>query len=334
MENQREQSAFDIAALIVKQLNGELSPTEQSKVDGWLAESQMNRQLYDEIADVSIRTQALDQISKHDTEKALARLSTRIPVSEPNNANRGNIRRLIVRWSIAASILVAAGISFFMYHVRSPELLAMQVPGGTIRQLILPDGTKVWLNAGTRLQYPGKFTNGNRTVILADGEAYFDVIHDPANPFVVKTAEGNITVLGTSFDVNAYKNDREEKVTVASGKVGLQTIDKTRTAFILPGERVTLSKTDHAFYKNKVPLEDIAAWRQQRLIFDDQLLQEVMQSLERKYNVTIRIDNKQLLSQRITMHLNNQPLTDVLTAISFSNHLKFTVVNDKLIVIR
>ncbi|MBS1529310.1 MAG: FecR domain-containing protein [Bacteroidetes bacterium] len=332
MENE-ELSAFEIAGLIVQLLHGNISDDDRLKLDLWRNRDAANQVVYEELLNESTREEALHQFSNFDTDKAFDRLSQRIALPTATS-HKHRIQTLIWRWSIAASIVIVLTVLFLFRNDNNPKLLTASVPMGKMIQITLPDDSKVWLNAGTTLQYPERFSDHRRAIILKEGEVFLDVMHDPDRPFVVQTRHGKISVLGTSFDISAYKNDGEEKITVSTGKVGLTVSDQRLTTFILPGERVTIGKADHSLHKSKILMEDIAAWRAERLIFDDQLLPEVMESLERKYNVTIRIENRHLLSQRINMHLNNQPLTDVLTAISFSSHLKFEVINEKLIVIR
>lgn len=332
MENE-ELSAFEIAGLIVQQLHGKISKSDRLKLDRWRTRDARNQLLYKELSDNTNREVGLHQLANFDTGKAFDRLTRRIelPIEMTDNHR---VRRLLLRWSVAASVLIMLAILFLFRGFESPKLLTARAPMGKMIQLTLPDNSKVWLNAGTTLQYPDRFTGQRRLINLTEGEAFFDVVHDPDKPFVIQTANGNISVLGTSFDVNAYKNDSEEKVTVQTGKVGLQIPGSSVSEFVLPGERLTIKKAGNAILKSKIRIEDIAAWREQRLIFDDQPLSDVIHSLERKYNVIFRIENRQVLTQRLTMHLNNQPLTDVLTAISFSSHLKFKEINEKLIVIQ
>lgn len=234
--------------------------------------------------------------------------------------------------SIAAVLLI---ISSYVLWTNSRPIAIRTVYAGYGKQvqIQLPDSSKVWLNAGTTITYPEAFKGNVRSIVLKNGEAYFDIVHDPLKPFVVKTGEANVTVLGTSFEISTF--DKEAKITVNTGKVGVQLTNlKQPATFVLPGERAIVVKANHAVRKIKVALSDIAAWREQRLIFDNQPLAEVLQSLERKYNVHIEIQNPHLLSEKISMRLNNQPLTDVLTAISFANHFNYTRINEQLIVVK
>jgi ferric-dicitrate binding protein FerR (iron transport regulator) len=236
--------------------------------------------------------------------------------------------------SIAATLVIVSGY-FLLHHSQTADLKTVYAAYGKRIEVLLPDSSKVWLNSGSTLQYPVAFNSANRTISLKDGEAYFEVIHDARKPFIVHAGGVDVNVLGTSFEISAFAKDKETKVTVSTGKVGvLQPTVNTPANFLLPGEREIINRITHQIQTVKVDLSDIAAWRNDRLIFDDEPIAEAMRTLERKYNVHIEIQNTHLLIEKISMRLNNQPLTDILTAISFANHFNYEKINDQLIVIK
>jgi len=246
-------------------------------------------------------------------------------------------RRPLIRIAVSVAAIAILMSGYVLWNNSNEErFTTISAAYGKILQVELPDSSTVWLNAGTTLIYPEKFKGNIRSVTLRNGEAYFEVKHDSKHAFVVRANKENITVLGTSFEINAIEKQKEDKITVSTGKVGVQLAgyDRQAAVFLLPGERAVLSKSAMTIRKTKVDLSDIAVWREQRLIFEDQPLPEVMQSLERKYNIQIRIENKKLLTEKVSMRLNNQPLTDVLTAISFANHFNYKKINDQLIVVK
>ena len=127
--------------------------------------------------------------------------------------------RHIKVWQVAASIALIAGIGFFADRYRNalksdhvqPKYVVNQTPKGAIRKIVLSDGSTVWLNAGSVLKYPKTFEGKVRNVELVDGQVFFDIKHMDGHPFVVKASNLNITVLGTSFDVKAYKNEKNHQ---------------------------------------------------------------------------------------------------------------------------
>jgi transmembrane sensor len=134
--------------------------------------------------------------------------------------------------------------------------------------------------------------------------------------------------------VKAFEKENEAQITVASGKVGvnLKGTDQ-QTVFLLAGQQVIIHNDDKEISKRAIE-KDIAAWRESRLVFDNESLDNVFHALERKYNVHIHVLTPSLLHEVTSMKLDNQPLSDVLTTLSFSKHFQYQSANDTTVVIR
>jgi len=232
----------------------------------------------------------------------------------------------------SAAVLVIGGFIYFLVHNNEPiKQLTVSVPYGKIIRLTLPDSSKLWLNAGTTLEYPEKFSGATRNIRLKTGQIYLEIKHDETKPFVISTKGVGVTVLGTTFDVKSFEGENTT-VTVASGKVG-----------VLPhgGESILLNPNEQAEYdinskiigKKTVSASDIISWRNRNLIFKDQSLGEVLSTLERRFDVEIEIKNKSLLSETVNIRLADESLEDVLNVLSFSNHFKYEQ-NGRLIIIK
>jgi transmembrane sensor len=244
------------------------------------------------------------------------------------------LRPWLIAASIAATLFLVAG--YFISNTNKPvKMETVFAPYGKRIEVRLPDSSKAWLNSGTTLMYPVAFNSNTRSVILKDGEAFFEVKHDAHKPFIVHTENANINVVGTSFEVSAYKNDPETKVTVETGKVGLLLpASDTPANFLLPGDRETINNVTHEIRLLKIDRSEVAAWRNNRMIFENLLIAEVIHSLERTYNVKIKIENTHLFNERVTMRLNRQPLDNVLTAMGFSHHFTFKKINEQLVIVK
>ncbi len=242
-------------------------------------------------------------------------------------------RKASFRIAAAAAILVFF-VGFFgirLLHKHS-ELIAVNVPNGKIREIILPDSSHVWVNAGSQLQYPTAFKGKVREVYL-EGQAFFQVIHEASHPFIVHSGRIVISVLGTSFEVKSFQKENEAKITVATGKVGVSLAGVNKPAiFLLAGQQAVIYKGPH-IVKQAVQNE-IAAWRESKLVFDNESLENVFHALERKYNVHFKILTPSLLNEVTSMKLDNQPLSDVLTVLSFSKHFNYQFANDSTVVIK
>lgn len=196
---------------------------------------------------------------------------------------------------IAATILLLIG-SAFIYNTYKIEKLSqtyqcIHVPAGNRTNIILPDGTEVWLNANTSLRFPSTFSRKSREVIL-DGEAYFNVTKSK-KPFVVKTDKYNVEVLGTTFDVESYSGDSVFKTALFTGKVKLYSEDQAENALYLnPGQ--TAQQIDNALQVSSTTDINIYRWREGLIYIENKSFDEIMSVFEKYYNVQIKIENNKL----------------------------------------
>lgn len=160
----------------------------------------------------------------------------------------------------------------------------IETPRGGQYQISLPDGTKVWLNASSSLTYPTLFVAGERKVKLK-GEAYFEVTHNANSPFKVVSNNQVITVLGTHFNVSAYKDDQRIVTTLLQGKVRVQLNDLDVYTELNPGEQSIL--IDRNFTVEKVDNEDAIAWKNNSFVFDNEELGSIMRKISRWYDVEV-----------------------------------------------
>ncbi|MBO9616979.1 MAG: FecR domain-containing protein [Dyadobacter sp.] len=249
----------------------------------------------------------------------------------------GWIQRLTA-WSSAAAAIVLVGFLLWT-NERKPaasDLRLVAAPLGKTIRVNLPDGSHIWLNAGSTLSYPVAFKGKTREVVLREGQAFFDIAHDKTKPFIVHAKTLDITVLGTSFDVKAYKNDPDIKVTVKTGKVGVQVRDKPEqpALMLLPAEQAVVPEKTQKIHVSEISKPAIAPWKDNRMVFEDELLVEVLHALERKYNQHILIEKPGLSTEKISLTLDDQPMNDVLKVLGFSKNFNYSQLNDSTIVIR
>jgi transmembrane sensor len=165
----------------------------------------------------------------------------------------------------------------------------ISTPRGGEYKIVLSDGTKVWLNAATVLQYPTSFRErAERKVKLLSGEAYFEVARDKRHPFIVATLNQNLTVLGTHFNINAYT--KSVKTTLLEGSVKINFTNKTDSIKLQPGEQSSTS--GNKFIKTDADLDIETAWKNGKMKFKDANLQSILSEAERWYNIDIRYNGK------------------------------------------
>uniref|UniRef100_UPI003217CD58 FecR family protein n=1 Tax=uncultured Draconibacterium sp. TaxID=1573823 RepID=UPI003217CD58 len=198
----------------------------------------------------------------------------------------------------------------------------LEVPTGGEYYFELPDGTKVWLNSKTRLEFPSEF-NGNTREIALNGQAYFDVVHNPEKPFIVRTELGNVEVKGTSFDLKVYDNDRTFETTLVEGSVSLAITDRPNT-LIYPGQRSVYSEESRELITSDVDVRLYTSWKEGIFYFENKSLAEVTKELERWYEVSFTFKDENAKSIRYTgEYRKNQNLDEILRLLSITGNVEF-----------
>ncbi len=200
---------------------------------------------------------------------------------------------------VAAIIVLVWGGSYWYFQNRipGPDKLCqtIYVPEGQHISLTLPDGTSVWLNAQTRLQYPVSFDKRKRRVIL-DGEAYFKVARNEEKPFIVQTSQYNVEVLGTEFNVEAYSGKKDFRTTLMSGQVKIASVHDQSVKLILkPSQMAYL----HNGKLDTVYVSDFNAyrWREGLICFKNTSFDNMMSTFEKYYGLTVNIENEAVKKQ-------------------------------------
>lgn len=199
-----------------------------------------------------------------------------------------------------AAVIAVTLLGAYIYNEFNPdeELLAMQkitVPAGQRINLELSDGTVVWLNSRSTIQYPASFAGKNRTIHL-NGEAYFEVTHNAHKPFIVETTKGNVEVLGTKFNLEAYADKNSFVTSLMEGSV--KVTSGNNELLIKPDEMAIL---EHGKLR-VTPIEDynVYRWKEGLICFRDETFVNIMNKFETCYGVTIKIENQKVLNSRYT----------------------------------
>lgn len=212
--------------------------------------------------------------------------------------------------------------------MQSNELVT---PRGGENTVILSDGTTVHLNAGSKLTYPVRFA-GKRRLVALEGEAYFDVAADAKRPFVVRTHLGEISVLGTAFNVNAYRDSPVCYTTLVRGKVRVDAGNK-QTITLLPGEQAMLTASH--MEKREVNLEEYVGWVSGKYVFNDRPLGEIMKVFERWYNIRVHYEIPAMKNITYSGSLNRDAtINTFLDALELTGDLTYEIRNKNEIYIR
>lgn len=209
-------------------------------------------------------------------------------------------------------------------------------PRGGEYEIVLADGTKVWLNAASSLNYPTQFSGKERKVSL-NGEAYFEVAKDEKHPFVVNAGNTNVTVLGTEFDVSAYNDDPSQKVVLAEGAVMVNEVngstDGRKTGVLLKPGFAAVIKGNYPISVNKADVEAALGWKNGLFLFDGESLGSIMRKLSRWYNVEVKYNDGADTLFHFTGRIQRyENITGILKLIALTGKVKFGVIGKEVVV--
>jgi len=230
---------------------------------------------------------------------------------------------------IAASIVIVSAIGFFAWRFTRKKTYTAEsyttVTTGTkgLKQLTLSDGSVIWLNAASRIKVPVFFTGYLREVVLEEGEAFFDVKRDVQHPFIVHAAQINVQVLGTSFDVRAYKKLQTISVSVATGKVGVTGKSKT-LAMLLPGQQLSYDVLSSHTTQRTIDIGQAQSWKKGYTYLNQATFRELSVIVKNIYGLSLTAGNKKVGNYRFSMRLmHNLQQKQVLELISQLHHTHF-----------
>lgn len=255
---------------------------------------------------------------KRSTYRSLDRVLFRLGMAQLRKRPAGSKSFGRIASRVAAVLLpVALLIGTYFILSNNPshvEWARLEVPNGETGYRMLADGTEVWLNAGSSLEYPVKFAGRQRDVKLY-GEGFFSVAENARKPFTVHTEHMTTKVVGTEFNISCYDNQLNESVTVLDGRVDVTTGDDRRVHSLDPDSQLTYWE-DGRTNVEEVDASALIRWRESGLMFEDSTFEDILSALERKYDLTIEVDSIHLTDARYRMQfVNNESLEYILDVI-------------------
>lgn len=216
--------------------------------------------------------------------------------------------RVLLRIAVVIiPILIIAGAAYFlMRDIGENNQIIVSVPNGQKRELVLPDGSEVWMNAGSTIRYPEQM-KGKVRLINLEGEAYFVVVKDPERPFIVNASSMRVEALGTEFNIEAYPGSSQVIATLAYGKIRVNLIQNGNAgSYVLnPDDQLVYNKRNEEVEVRVVSLNDAVGWKNGKLIFQDATFSDIIGTLERQYDITIRLDNYTDTNDRYSVQFVN-----------------------------
>ena len=270
----------------------------------------------------------IDQTASVDVDKAYHIVSNKI-----NQGN--NIYSIFTTLTRIAAVLTLPLLAFTIWSLffqkteKAPVELALNEitwqeihsPVGMRSHVVLPDGTNLWLNAGSHLRYGIPFTRENREVELS-GEAFLDVVKNEQSPFVVKTGNAEVEVLGTQFNVNAWPESEQIQVALKEGKVKFRFSGdggSWKYCELQPNDFLEFDKINRTVTLENIEIEKYIAWRENIMILDDTPITELASMLEKWYGVRVVIADEGIKHYKFTTTFDNEPLHRVLELLEISS---------------
>jgi transmembrane sensor len=289
-------------------LKGHSNETENALVEAWYKSYSVDEQ----------------KLSENDEQRIGQAIQSRI--------NAATVKQSVIGlpvFRIAASLVIAVGIPLLAWYFvnkldgEKAELYTVQTGINSIKQVSLPDTSAIWLNSASCLQVPTAYKGHLREVNLVEGEAFFNIKRDVQHPFVVHVGKLNVEVLGTSFNIQAYKNLKSIKISVATGKVGV-TRGNRALAMLLPGQQLSYQTNTDTYYQRNINADGVQGWKQGETYLSEADFKELALAFKNISGLTLKAGNSRVGSYHFSLRIQgNQPVDQLLKVITQIHNTHF-----------
>ena len=320
--------------IINKYLTGQCSEEELVEVNAWMKESEENaRQLFrmEEIYHLGKFNQYADR-------KQMARAEKQLYKKLDEEKRKQNKILRMHRWMkyaamIAVILVIGGGSGYWLYQNGNNQHMMVAVANeGIVKEIILPDGTKVWLNNSATLKYPREFSEKARNVYL-DGEAYFEVTKNRHKPFTVQSDAMRVRVLGTTFNFKCDKNYRIAEVTLIEGEIEVKGNKEEGQIILAPGQRAELNKNNGRLTVKQVDAKMDAVWHDNLIPFQKADIFTISKALERFYDIKIILSPDMRADKTYSGVLKKKPtIESVLKSLQNSISIDYKIVGNNIFI--
>ncbi len=288
-----------ISKLIIHYFNKLHNPDTEIKIQQWLTDESYSREKDETLFEI------WEQLGGKADKNVYASLrAVNVKIGETSSRSWFLKHTLLRVAAVLIPLLVLTGV--WVYQANHIEIIEIATGAGERKQIKLPDGSTVWMNACSKIVYPGRFKDTVRNISLT-GEAYFSVTRSKTKRFIVSAGEFTVEVLGTQFNIKAYPDDKIATATLTSGKVSV----------ILSGEKYMLTPNQELVYDSemnnaviRIVPEDVTGWIDGSLVFDDLTMGEIFKELERRFGVKIIYEQDSFPADRYSMKFTGRDSLD------------------------
>lgn len=317
----------DYNILISKYLDNEvLTNTEKDMLEKWVLESKVNESYFKDM----VRVWEASNINKYKNNKV-----AKAKLKEFHEIKRRKKTRKLINWSlssVAAVALLLVCLQFLGINILHDNKIIIVSTDDVKQEIVLPDGSSIWLNAHSSVSYPKRFKR-SREVYLT-GEALFDVEKRSGKSFTVNTDNISIEVLGTVFLVNDRESYNESETVLESGIINVKLLNSEESTVLEPGHRFVFDKKDNKSYVEAVNSNAYTDWISDKLSFNNTPLNEVFIQLEKWYNVEIFCDNQRVLVMPVSITVDEEPLEETLTLLTHILPIDWKFDEEKRVIIK
>ncbi len=327
--------------IIANILADEATPEEKQIFDKWISSNNENKAYFNDLKKIWNQSGSLSEYDLIDVNAAKEKVKRKIKIQ---SNNKFLIARKLLK--VAAVFVFTFGIGWLTYYIfekassKHFQYIETVTKNGEKAQVVLSDGTKIWINSGSSLKYPDVFTGKNPEVFL-EGEAFFDVSLNRNKPFIITTSLIQVEVLGTEFNISSYPDDETIETTLVTGTVKITSKNAKskwgkETYILKPNEKAIFSKNNNTIVVDEVITKYYTSWKDGRLYFNNETFEKIAKRLERWYDLEIKLTGRELKYNRYTCVVNKDKtiehvlnLLDICTPIEYSIEGKTITIKQK-----
>ncbi len=327
--------------IIANILADEATPEEKQIFDVWISSNNKNQAHFNDLKKIWNQTGTLSGYDLIDINAAREKVKRKIKIQ--GSSKFFIVHRLLKVASVIVFIMGISLLAYLLFQKEGSECLQYTesvTKNGEKIQLVLSDGTKIWVNSGSSLKYPDLFTGKNRKVFL-EGEAFFDVSHNRNKPFIITTSLLQVEVLGTEFNISSYPNDETIETTLVTGSIKITGIDAEskfgkETYILKPNDKATFLKSNNTIVVDEVIPQYYTSWKDGKLYFNNETFENIAKKLERWYDLEIKLTGSELRFNRYTCIVDEDKtiehvlkLLDICTPIEYTIEGKTIIIKEK-----
>jgi len=329
----------NIKEIVSKYMQGKCTREELETVLKLFDDPYFNLALRPTLYEQWNKTEKGDQkeLNEWESTSILDEIHGRIHFKKINKKRKSRIFRLTgTVLKVAAILIIGLFLGLSVQHLQKSESFYYTsiAPKGSISQMILPDNTMVFLNSGSEIKYTVNSTNGQREVYL-DGEAWFDVTKNEKKPFVVNTPFYAVKVLGTRFNVKAYRTDETVATTLEEGSIEVLSSGNNKfkgNKLLKPGQQFIYNQSTGTVRTKNVSTRLFTSWKENKLIFINMNLKQLIVLLERKYGVDIEVADNIILDYHYDGTIKNETILEVLDLLKETLPISYKIIGQKVII--